>query len=153
MISREQAAKQKAGELLRLVDDMFGIMNETTLNPYDMPEYRKLAKHKKELKKANKRYPQYVGIDCSEYIREFCIPFKYIPNEIMDFMTLIEWVNHDTLIPYNKHGFYSSTYHSWTKDPEYSRCTVTEWFINVSRYIDLLQLYNLLKDKFSVKVA
>lgn len=153
MISREQANKQKAGELLRLVDDLFVIINETDLNHYDMPEYRKLAKHKNQLNKANKRYPQYIGIDCSDYLKEFCIPFKYIPNEIMEFMISIEWVNHDTLIPYNKHGFYSSRYHSWTKDPEYLRCTVTEWFIDVSRYLDLLLIYNRLKAKFSGNAA
>lgn len=153
MMSREQANKQQADNLLRLANDLFVIMHETNLNPYDMPEYRKLAKHKNKLNKANKRYPQYIGIDCSDYLKEFCIPFKYIPNEIMEFMISIEWVNHDTLIPYNKHGFYSSAYHSLNKEPEYLHCTVTEWFIDVSRYLELLLIYNRLKEQFSKKVA
>lgn len=149
-----QECKKQAESLIRLANSLFTVTTETTLDPYDIPELTELNEHKKSLDRDDEHYPQYKGIDCGESLRKFSIPFKYMPDDIIDFMVSIEWVNCDTMIPNNKYGFYSSTYHLYgTNDINCKYCTITEWYIDVSRYFDLLLIMDNIKRKFTKNVA
>ncbi len=150
MITRDELAQKAATNLLNLANDLFKILTETGLNPYDLPEYTRLNKYRKTLARYNKKYPADIGIDCGERLREFCIPFELLPIEMFDFMVMIDWIDGDTCLPRNRQGFYSNTYHG---SGQHRHDTVIEWYIDVKQYIELLFIYDRLKSKFAGKAA
>lgn len=150
MIIRNELTTTAAKRLLRLVDSLLIVTNDTLIDPYATPEYKALNKHRKKLAKQNKKYPQYANIDSAAYLREFCIPFSYMPDEMFNFMVTIEWIDGDTCQPYNANGFYSSIYHGFG---EHSRDLITEWYIDIDRYIELCLCYSRLKEKFTSPAA
>ena len=117
---------------------------------YSTREYKEVEKRKKKIIKRYKKYSEptkYSGED----LQEFCIPFDYIPDEIISFMKTIEWIDCETYERMNKSGFYSSSFHGFIEQHE--RDTIIEWYIEFGRYIKVLFIYEQIREQFSCKVA
>lgn len=150
MIIRNQATDTQANKLLHIANNLLTVFNETTLDIYSTREYKEVEKRKKKIFKRYKKYSEpekYNGED----LQEFCIPFDYIPDEIISFMKTIEWLDCETYTPINKHGFYSSSFHGFIE--QHKRDTIIEWYIDLERYVEVLFIYERLKEQFSKKVA
>jgi len=144
----EQYNNKLAQELLNLANDVIADSSGTARyfnyeNPYDNPKFKKLAKLEKKFRKSGR-----LGTpDVSGYLREFCIPFEYIPERLYLLMVWIGWLDDDTHVPRpHLKGFYTDTYHGLGGE---ERTTKIWHYCTVDQYIELLYIDSQLEGHYS----
>lgn len=135
----EQRHYKLAEKLLNLANDVLADSNGTQRifnydNPYHNPEFKKITKLEKKFKKSGR-----LGTpDVSDYLREFCIPFEYIPDRLYTLMQWIGWLDNDTHAPVpHLKGFYTDIYHDYIHE---ERTTKIWHYCTVDQYIELLYI-------------
>lgn len=104
---------------------------------------RKFNKYRKDIEK------QIRFIDCAEDLRDFYIPFAKIPDNLFKLMKQIRWIDYNANVPLvDECSFYQST---WRCEINI-RNIVTEYFITLDKYIELIHINLELKDTY-LKVA
>ena len=152
MDTREQHNYKLAQELINLANDVIADLHGTERlfiyhNPYDNPRFKKIAKLEKKFIKSGR-----IGTpDVSGYLREFCIPFEYIPDRLYDLMMCINWLDNYTYAPYpHLKGFYTDTYNDYRHD---KRATKICHYCTLDKYIELLFIDAQLESHYSKNEA
>lgn len=138
-------ANQQAKQLIRYANDFVASMDISSINPYDTNWYQDITEARKEYKKRfeHDRFDD-AQIDSTGDLREFAIPFKFIPDKLFYLMEHMKWIHVDSKEPLiSSHMFYGS---KWRND---NRETVTEWFIDFDKYVDLILVNNDLLQWYS----
>lgn len=145
-VDLEEKYQNQASILIRYAQEQFLFQQNSIIDNYISETTKNITKAQKRYKKHCEKYPDEKGIDCSDYLRKFCIPLQYIPKDMISLMQGIEWINPYSGKPYNKQGFYSDTF-------KHDFNTMTEWYITIEQYIALLWINANLKDKYASEVV
>lgn len=136
---RDEDNQESSQKLINLANDVLAAFNNAERlfiydNHYHNPELKRLAKLEKKFRKSG-----LTSGDIADHLKEFCIPFEYIPEHLYILMHRIGWLDTDTYAPKPYlTGFYASSYHDYKYD---ERATKTWHYCTIERYIDLMFIH------------
>lgn len=132
-------------QLIHYANDFVNSMEICSINPYDTKWYSGITKARKKYQKRFE-YDHFddAQIDSAEILREFAISFISIPDDLFGLMERMKWIHIDSKEPLiSKDKFYGSR---WRND---NRETITEWFIDFDKYVELLLINDDLRQWYS----
>ncbi len=108
---------------------------------YNDPRYSSIKYYTEQYKQCCIEDKTYATTDLDSNLKGFCILLDNIPNEHMELMYSIHWVNSFTHIPNISDGFYFKC-----KTFPGKRFTVIERYIDIENYITLLSSVECIKE-------